>query len=403
VRRRARNLLLTLVLGFLRLALGLLSRVVPTSRSVLVAAFPETEGNGVETARALLRRYDGEVVWLREAGPQTPEVRELAASGMRLVRKASLTGLVAYLRAEAVLFTHGLYGNPPPAARKPVVNLWHGDGPKDVTPGRGVGARIASTWMVGSTRLWAERRAVGFGVAPDHVLLTGNARTDQLWRPPPTSTLRALGITDDFVVWLPTFRQPRAIGAVRVHTNAVSRDPERAARERLAAALAGRGMQLVVKPHPMDADRREWPGCVRVDEEALAAASTSLYSLLGASSGLVTDYSSVWVDYLLLDRPIAFVADDRDDYDRRLYPADVLDWVPGELVGSDPAAFAGFLADLEAEGSLGRDQRVAVAERIGLVDSRTAADDLVGRLLELGVLGRSRSVRGRRNGRSSSA
>jgi hypothetical protein len=400
VRRLARNLLLDVVLGLLRGTLSVLSRVVPTSRSVVVSAFPETEGNAVETARALLTAYDGEVVWLRESGPATPEVEELAARGMRLVPKSSLAGLRAYLRAEAVLFTHGLYGSPSPVGRKPIINLWHGDGPKDVTPGRGVGARIASTWMVGSTALWAERRAVGFGVPADHVLLTGNARTDQLRRPTPTAALRALGITGDFVVWLPTFRQPRAVGAVRLTGEASTEDRDRAARERLVSALAEREMQLVVKPHPMDADRRDWAGCVVVDEARLAGASTSLYSFLGASRGLVTDYSSVWVDYLLTDRPIAFVVADRDDYDRELYPPDVLDWVPGEVVGADP--FREFLADLAADGALGRDQRRAVGERIGLVYSPTAADDLVDRLLELEVLGRSRSARGRRNGRSSS-
>ena len=403
MRRRARNLLLDLVLGSLRVTLSALSRVVPTRRSVLVAAFPETEGNAVETARALLEKYDGEVVWLREGGPVTPEVEALAAAGMRLVPKTSPAGLAAYLRAETVVFTHGLYGNPGPAPRKPIVNLWHGDGPKDVTPGRGVGARIASTWMVGSTTMWAERRAAGFGVDGDHVLLTGNARTDQLWRPAPPQALAELGITSDFVVWLPTFRRPRAIGAVRVlgSEQPTDRPDERAVRQRLLETLADRDMQLVVKPHPMDADRRDWEGCVVVDEDSLAAATTTLYSLLGAARGLVTDYSSVWVDYLLTDRPMAFVATDRDDYDRELYPTDVLDWVPGEVVDPGAEPFAEFLADLDADGALGRAQRREVGERIGLVYSRTAADDLVERLLELGVLGRSRSDRGRRNGRSS--
>jgi hypothetical protein len=404
VRRRARNLSLDLVLGLLRVALTLLSRVVPTGPSVVVAGFPETEGNAVETARALLARYDGDVVWLRESGRTAPEVEELAAAGMRVVRKASARGLAAYLRAEAVVFTHGLYGNPAPAARKPIVNLWHGDGPKDVTPGRGVGASIRSTWMVGSTELWAERRAAGFGVDRDHVLLVGNARTDQLWRPTPAEGLAALGVTGDFAVWLPTFRRPRPVGAVRVvdGPRPSERAAERAVRERLVAALADRGMQLVVKPHPMDADRRAWDGCVRVDEESLAGASTTLYSLLGAARALVTDYSSVWVDFLLTDRPMAFVVADRHDYDRELYPADVLDWVPGEIVDPDADPFADFLADLDERGALGHEQRREVAERIGLVYSRTVADDLVGRLLELGVLGRSRSARGRRNGRSSS-
>ena len=135
----------------------------------------------------------------------------------------------------------------------------------------------------------------------------------------------------------------------------------------------------------------------------LARAGTTLYGLLGASRGLITDYSSVWVDYLLADRPIAFVAADRDDYDRALYPPDVLDWVPGEVVDVDAEPFAEFVADLESEGALGRERRAAVAERIGLVESRTSAADLVDRLLELGVLGRSTSARVRRNGRSSSA
>ncbi|MCW2773812.1 MAG: hypothetical protein JWN91_2138, partial [Nocardioides sp.] len=154
-----RNGFLTVVLGTLRVMLGVLSRVVPQSKSVVVTASPETEGNGVEVARALVHRYDGRVVWLRDAGPVPEEVRTLADQGLALVPKASPAGLWAYLRAEAILFTHGLYGSPRPQARKPIVNLWHGDGPKDITPGKGVGAMISSTYLVGSTPLFSEMQA----------------------------------------------------------------------------------------------------------------------------------------------------------------------------------------------------------------------------------------------------
>lgn len=384
-----RNLALTVVLGTLRVVLRLLSHVVPQSRSVVVTASPETEGNGVETARALVRRYDGRVVWLRDRGPLPPEVDALAEQGMALVPKASLAGLWAYLRAEAVLFTHGLYGSPRPVGRKPVVNLWHGDGPKDITPGRGVGARIASTWFVGSTSLFSPWQAALFGVPGDRVLLTGNPRTDRMWHPPGRAELARLGIDRDFVVWMPTFRRPRAVGAVRVYDDG-SGGPAGDGREGLDELLAGaaaRGLQVVVKPHPMDADRRRWPGAVTVDESDLVAAGVTLYGLLGASSGLVTDYSSVWVDYLLLDRPLAFLAPDRDTYDRALHPADVLDWVPGEVVDLADRPFEEFLADIAADGDLGAERRRAVAERIGLTMSATAADDLVTALVKLGVLG----------------
>ena len=384
-----RNALLAVVLGTLRVVLRTLSHVVPQSRSVVVSAYPETEGNGVEAARALVRRYAGRVVWLRDRGPVPVQVSELEAQGLVLVPKASLRGLWVYLRAEAVLFTHGLYGSPEPVERKPVVNLWHGDGPKDITPGKGVGGHIASTWFVGSTTLFSPWQAAAFGIAKDHVLVTANPRTDQLWQSGPAERLAQLGITGPFVVWMPTFRTPRAVGAVRVYDGASVAAPSegRDGLDELLAGLRERGLQLVVKPHPMDADRRRWPGAVTVDEADLVGAGVPLYALLGASSGLVTDYSSVWVDYLLLDRPMAFLATDRASYDRPLWPEDVLDWAPGELVDLGHRPFAGFFSDLDADGDRGATKRRAVAERIGLNQTATAADDLVTALVKLGVLG----------------
>ncbi|MCW2838139.1 MAG: hypothetical protein JWQ15_2253 [Marmoricola sp.] len=382
-----RNLWLTVVQGLLRVGLRLLSLVFPQSRSVVVSAFPETEGNGLEVARALVWRYDGEVVWLQDGGSTPAAVHALAEDGMTVVPKASLRGLLHYLRAEAVMFTHGLYGSPRPCSRKPLVNLWHGDGPKDIRPGKEVGALIASTYVVGSTRLFSGFKGDAFGVPPERQLVTGNPRTDQLWSPADRDALTALGITGGFVVWMPTFRRTRAIGAVRASSG--SPGTGRGGREGLAPLLDGlraRGLQLVVKPHPMDADRRQQDGATTISEEDLVRAGLNLYSVLGASRGLVTDYSSVWVDYLLLDRPLAFLVPDRSSYDRQLLPADVLDWVPGEVVDLDDRPFEVFLADLDASGRAGAALRAGAATRIGLNTTRTAADDLVTALAERGVL-----------------
>jgi hypothetical protein len=397
---RLRNLALAASAAAMRAVIRLLTPVFPRSRSVVVSVFPATEGNGLEAARALVRRYPGEVVWLRE-GDLPADVAALADGGMTVVPKASVRGLLAYLRAEAVLFTHGLYGSPRPSPRKPVVNLWHGDGPKDIRPAKGVGEPIASTYLVGSTRLFSTFQASALGVPADRVLLTGNPRTDQLWAPVDPVGLAALGITADFVVWMPTFRRARAVGAVRRTAGPPSAVAGLDHLRPLLHGLAARGLQLVVKPHPMDADRRQGDGVVTVAEEDLVRAGVSLYGLLGRSRGLVTDYSSVWVDYLLLDRPMAFLVPDRDSYDRALFPSDVLDWAPGEVVGRSSPAFGAFLADLDAGGRYGADCRAEAASRIGLNPTRTAADDLVTALVERGVLtGDSTSLRGRRNGRS---
>jgi hypothetical protein len=384
MRALLRNAVLATVTALLRTMLRLLVPVFPQTRSVVVSAFPQTEGNGVEVARALLRRYDGQVVWLRD-GDLPADVHALVEQGMRVVDKTSVRGLLAYLRADVVLFTHGLYGSPKPSRRKPVVNLWHGDGPKDIRPGRDVGALISSTYLVGSTRLFSDFQADALGVPRSRVLVTGNPRTDQLWRPVDRSALERLGITGDFVVWMPTFRRTRPVGAVRTGSRDEQAGEDLTQLRELLDGLEQRGLQLVIKPHPMDADRRQWPGAATVTEEDLVRAGVSLYGLLGRSRGLVTDYSSVWVDYLLLDRPLAFLVADRDSYDRQLLPADVLDWAPGEVVGQ-AQPFGSFLADLDANGRLGAACRADVAEHIGLNPTRRAADDLIGALESLGVL-----------------
>jgi CDP-glycerol glycerophosphotransferase (TagB/SpsB family) len=163
-------------------------------------------------------------------------------------------------------------------------------------------------------------------------------------------------------------------------------EPGEAELSALLTGLRDRGIQLVIKPHPMDAEERRWEGAVTVHDADLVRAGVGAYDLLARSRGLVTDYSSVWVDYMLLDRPLAFFVPDRDSYTRTLVPADVLAWVPGEVVGSaDP--FEQFLADVDARGGLGAGERTQAAERMGLNATRTAADDLVSELVRRRVLG----------------
>lgn len=385
--------LIALAQATFRRALPVLATLVPSRRQVVVSGYPETEGNAREVLHALLRRYAGQVVWLRE--PEGPRL-DLPDHPRLVIRdKASLAGLWAYLRAEAVFFTHGLYGSPRPSARTPLINLWHGDGPKATRPGEGAGSLIPSTWLVSGTRLFGELKAAAFEVPTDRLLVTGNPRTDQLWRPPSAEALAALGVEGDFVLWMPTFRSTRQGDGFRAWSEGA--EIGLAEVEPLIDRLAERGLQLVVKPHPLDAAERRGTGVVTVTDADLARAGVPLYALLGASAGLVTDYSSVWVDYLLLDRPVAFLVPDRHAYGRALVPADVLNWLPGEVIGEvigeaigevsgEAEPFARFVADLDAAGGRDAAERAAVAERIGLHHSRTSADDLLDALAQAGVL-----------------
>jgi CDP-glycerol glycerophosphotransferase (TagB/SpsB family) len=74
------------------------------------------------------------------------------------------------------------------------------------------------------------------------------------------------------------------------------------------------GVDVVVKPHPLDADRYARSGLRVVTTEEVLEAGMSLYQLIGAADGMISDYSSVWVEFLGLDRPLLLYCPDLSEY-----------------------------------------------------------------------------------------
>jgi CDP-glycerol glycerophosphotransferase (TagB/SpsB family) len=74
------------------------------------------------------------------------------------------------------------------------------------------------------------------------------------------------------------------------------------------------GVELVVKPHPLDADDYARSGLRVLSTEEILDAGMTLYQFIGASTAMISDYSSVWVDYLHLDRPLLLYCPDISEY-----------------------------------------------------------------------------------------
>ncbi|MEM4782150.1 MAG: CDP-glycerol glycerophosphotransferase family protein, partial [Halalkalicoccus sp.] len=71
---------------------------------------------------------------------------------------------------------------------------------------------------------------------------------------------------------------------------------------------------MVVKFHPFSDPGFDPEQFERIH---LLPAGSDVYPLLRETDALVTDYSSVYFDFLLLDRPVAFYAYDRERYEKR--------------------------------------------------------------------------------------
>lgn len=350
-------------------ALAWLLDLVPKAPLLVVSSWPVTEANGIEVVRRAAQTYPGRVVWLMD-DPDAVELNPLYARVER-VRKKSWAGMRAYLRAETIMFTHGLYGPVRPRTRRvTVVNLWHGDGFKRKDVGGARSTTYPAHLTVGSSRELTVQRCIDFHMPVKAALVTGTPRTAGLAHPMPAELERAvLGLEpgQPFVLWLPTFRRARQTSTTGEswHDGGDATSLADHGR-RMAEALAARGIALILKPHPLDADLQHVPGVRLVDDALLLAHGTTLYEVMAGARGLVTDYSSVWTEFLLLDRPLGFCAPDLEEYaaGRGLHMPELVSDPPGYDLTTDDG-LAAYADELEHGAPLMGERRAGVRVALG--------------------------------------
>jgi CDP-glycerol glycerophosphotransferase (TagB/SpsB family) len=300
-----------------RMACGAFMYVVPPRRQCAVFAWPDREGNGVEVLRYLADHYEGRIYWLRSDPDadlswlfEPPQFARIES-----VDRSSLTALRGFLRAEAVFFTHGAFDRPRFGTKRTFVNLWHGDGPKSMVADPSARHDMPASVVIAGTRLFGDDKARHFRMSESAVLVTGNPRVDQFDRPATDRDLRALDLDPEkpIVCWAPTYRASSGATAVDWTDGApLTQDSARLAD--LAQVAQATDVQLAVKPHPLDVDQYRQLGIHVLLDSTLDAARVGLYSLLARCDALITDYSSIWTDFLVLDRPIGLFCPDLDLY-----------------------------------------------------------------------------------------
>ena len=106
--------------------------------------------------------------------------------------------------------------------------------------------------------------------------------------------------------------------------------------ESLDALLGSKGAVLVIKTHHMQdmsyLRRLELTNVLFLTDEEMQARGVQLNEFLENADLLLTDYSSVYYDFLLVDRPIGFMVADIDEYTRGFASDDPLSEMPGAII-----------------------------------------------------------------------
>ena len=316
--------------------LHLVSGLIPRDRTLWI--FGSWNGaRFADNARAVFLRavQDKHVrcAWL-SSNPDV--INRLRAAGLPAYHTNSLQGLWLRLRAGVYVFDAysldlGYWGSL--GAKK--VNLWHGMPIKKIQSDIDIPfhpmhrayhgpfleriiRRMWSPWlyekpdlMIATSPCMQRILSGAFRIPVTRIPITGYPRIDSLvaqnGSPSPLDAewaskmidMRSSGVK--ILAYLPTFRDCTASD----HTIPIEWDE-------FNALLQKRNAVLLLKLHSNDVARL--PDLTRYSNILLADHHVDFTPLLRWVDVLITDYSSVWVDFLVLNRPIVFFAYDLDEY-----------------------------------------------------------------------------------------
>ncbi len=183
--------------------------------------------------------------------------------------------------------------------------------------------------------------ASAFHERVDNVVITGQPRNDFLFEKIEFDFLKSNNYKKT-ILYAPTFRQNDYVlsssdGEAIKNNNFFRLDDFDISK--LSVFLESRKILLLVKLHPFEENALngiEFPECIKIiKSDEFNSSGYDINHLLAISDCLLTDYSSIYFDYLILNKPIGFVVPDYDKYRSNrggftLEPSDY--WMPGEKI-----------------------------------------------------------------------
>lgn len=232
-----------------------------------------------------------------------------------------------------------------------VVNLWHGCGYKDSTHKNKKIKYSKSMEMFDLAlvpgELFVEAKARYWECDRSKILGIGYPRYDWLLqkgldKKAIMKTLFGESMQNRrLILWMPTFRKASdgsgfAEGDIGLKYGIPIADDDESLQE-LDKMCGETGSLLVIKRHPLQTavqNGRKFKNIKFIDNKLLDKRDVLLYHFIAVSDALISDYSSVAVDYILLDKPIGFAVGDIEQYkQKRGFIFDnPMDYMPGEII-----------------------------------------------------------------------
>lgn len=311
----------------------LISLLVPVKNRILLESSPDFSDNTYSLYKKMInegidKKY--EIIWLTKGNI---DASKYIGDGkfINVVPKNKVEAIILKIKlffvfagSRFIFFTHVIYAIGYAKPNQDVVFLTHGFHFK-----KGIGRHMIPQKINSLITLSDFDKEIAhevYGVPKSQMVNIGYPRNDSMKSNQAKSKEFITSIFPNSVkkvlIWMPTLRR---------HTNGKLNDGGKLDEEsdiplltsvddfkKLDSILNEIGVGLIIKPHPAQMIENftvlESSNIRLIDNDVLVTENLQLYEIIGSVDGLVTDYSSIFIDYLLKDRPIIFTIDDIENY-----------------------------------------------------------------------------------------
>ena len=347
--------------------------ICPKKDIIIFNSFPDLSGNSLALYEYIISYHDDlkekyQVVWMIGDMPveEAKHILQLRTGleSHTVINKKSIKGIMMYFFSKYIVSTHGYFPTIQTSKSQTHINLWHGMPFKRI--GRMLeechenGKSDEADITIATSEVFQDIMSCSFGIDKEKVLVTGQTCNDFLISK--TDFLIRFGIDKNkynkVIIWMPTYRKS-IVGDIRQDGEKDSFGVEYIIKhhfEDLVTCLDINNYLLIIKPHPMDVIcSMKIPDNNRIKffvNSNLSDKNIQLYELLSNCDVLLTDYSSVFIDFLVTGKPIAFICDDLKAYsDSRGFCFDnPREYMPGEFI-SDYDKFIDYLNNIDSLNS----------------------------------------------------
>lgn len=363
---------------------------------IVIESKPDFSDNGRALSDYMVekgynRKY--QIIWLvaepREYKKYRTKNVKFVLSDGRWHKQRTVRAYFYSLTAKYILFTHSFRWIEKKVEGQIYINLWHGCGYK--ASRRAEGNENVFDYCLVPGKVFVKTKSEFFDCPEEKVIPIGYPRYDLYKKDNKNVDKYFKSLNDEprkNILWMPTFVQskdliyyenpiPSIIGLPLINSIYDM--------DRLEKMCEEANVNLIIKRHRIgsklkgDTDENKKDSHVfYLDNERLDEMDIQLYEMISKSDALITDFSSVAIDYILVDKPIGFTLDSIDDYanTRGFAFEDPKKYMPGEHLYK-LEDLGEFLKHVAEGKDLGKEQRSSIID-----ETHNRTDDYCKRILD---------------------